>query len=87
MKSQTAAPDAVASEETILGIARLLSPHGQEAADWYGNDPIAALGGATARQLVARGEGGRVVRFLLDALRAEQVAASSPARRTTAAVS
>lgn len=74
MRQQAATPDSAAPEETILGLARLLSPQGQEAADWYRNDPIAALGGATARQLVARGEGDRVVRFLLDVLSAERIA-------------
>ncbi|HEX2082240.1 MAG TPA: hypothetical protein VHF86_02005 [Xanthomonadaceae bacterium] len=59
-----------------MNLARLLSPHGRDAADWYSNDPIAALCGATARQLVALGEGDRVVRFLLDALRAERIDAS-----------
>ena len=74
MRPQVGILEDTAPEE-IMNLARLLSPHGRDAADWYGNDPIAALGGATARQLVTRGEGDRVVRFLLDALRAERIGA------------
>jgi hypothetical protein len=73
MKSQVGLPGNVAHEQTILALARLLCLDGHEVADWYSNDPIAALGGATARQLVTRGHGERVVCFLLDALRAERV--------------
>ena len=73
MKSQAGLSGDVAREQTILALARLLCLDGHEVADWYRNDPIAALGDATARQLVTLGQGERVVCFLLDALRAERI--------------
>lgn len=57
--------------QLILCIARQFGIEGSEVKAWYLGDPIATCGGATAHQLVARGEGDRVVRFLLDAMRAE----------------
>lgn len=74
MSPSAPVPAAALPEDTILGLARLLCPHAQQAADWYCNDPIAALGGATARQLVARGAGDEVLRFLHEVLRAEGIA-------------
>ncbi|WP_058834239.1 hypothetical protein [Luteimonas abyssi] len=69
------APASTASQsdirQLILCIARQLGVEGSEIKTWYLGDPIATCGGATAHQLVARGEGERVVRFLLDTVRAE----------------
>ncbi|WP_024890758.1 hypothetical protein [Luteimonas huabeiensis] len=65
-----------ALERRILALAEALSNGPEEARDWYRSVPIERLQRATARELVAAGQGARVLDFLLDVLARESGAAS-----------
>lgn len=63
-------------QREILAMARMLSPDEAAVRDWYAGDDIVALDHLTAAQLVRRGQGERVVTFLLGIARAEQAQAA-----------
>lgn len=58
-------------EGEILSVAKCVCLDEDRALRWYYLDPIAALGNYTAAELVWRGEGERVLRFLRSVLGAE----------------
>lgn len=64
-----------ALERRILALAESLSADAREARDWYRSVPIERLERATASELVAAGQGARVLDFLLDVLAREARAA------------
>ncbi|MCD9033155.1 hypothetical protein LDO32_15615 [Luteimonas sp. Y-2-2-4F] len=64
-----------ALERRILALAERLSADPREARDWYRSVPIERLERATACELVASGQGARVLDFLLDVLAQEARAA------------
>lgn len=63
-------------QREILAMARMLAPDEATVRDWYANDDIVVLDHQTAAQLVLRGQGERVVAFLLGIARAEQAQAA-----------
>jgi hypothetical protein len=74
-------------QREILAMARMLSPDEAAVRDWYAGDGIVVLDHLTAAQLVQRGQGERVVAFLLGIARAEQAQATmrtTPAEGTAA---
>ncbi|WP_101926869.1 MULTISPECIES: antitoxin Xre/MbcA/ParS toxin-binding domain-containing protein [Luteimonas] len=62
-------------ERCVLSAAAMVTD-ASEARRWYHDDPIAALDGSTAADLVRDGHGARVLEFLMTVLRHETAAVS-----------
>ncbi|MDH5832814.1 antitoxin Xre/MbcA/ParS toxin-binding domain-containing protein [Luteimonas kalidii] len=58
-------------ERRVLSAATRVCADRSEARRWYREDPLAALDGRTAADLVGTGSGARVLDFLIDVLRHE----------------
>lgn len=54
-----------ALQSLVLELARLIDPAPGCAEHWFGADPIDALGGRTAAQMIADGHGIAVLSFLV----------------------